>query len=205
MRWQELLDGGEAESAADIARDEGLTRARVSQLMRLLKLAPEIREAILDPDAKAALPTEKTLRELAGLTPAKRQVKRFQVLVEREGHVVGGRGRGRGRGSSPRSRVRRKGFQHLFDRARRYQDMLEREPSLSLAEIGRREGCSGARVSQVLLMLQLAPEIIDRVDVPAPDLPEGVTERRLRKLARCRHPNVQVQRFGALLRHQPPA
>ena len=37
LEWQRQLDSGEVRSKADIARREGLTRARVTQIMNLLR------------------------------------------------------------------------------------------------------------------------------------------------------------------------
>jgi hypothetical protein len=45
--FQRMLDRGEAKDLADLARRYGLTRARVTQIMGLTLLAPDIQEAIL--------------------------------------------------------------------------------------------------------------------------------------------------------------
>jgi hypothetical protein len=42
QEWQRQLDAGEVPSQAEIARREGLTRARITQVMGMLRLAPEI-------------------------------------------------------------------------------------------------------------------------------------------------------------------
>jgi len=47
IEWKDLLDFGKVASQAEIARREGITRARVTQIMGLLRLAPEIQEQIL--------------------------------------------------------------------------------------------------------------------------------------------------------------
>lgn len=47
IEWQQQLDIGEVRNQADIARREGITRARVTQVMALLRLAPEIQEQVL--------------------------------------------------------------------------------------------------------------------------------------------------------------
>lgn len=44
---QELLDTGQVKDLAEIARRGHITRARVTQIMNLLLLAPDIQEAIL--------------------------------------------------------------------------------------------------------------------------------------------------------------
>ncbi|MBI5545847.1 MAG: hypothetical protein HY901_18310 [Deltaproteobacteria bacterium] len=45
--FQRLLDRGEAKDLADLARRYGVSRARVTQIMDLLLLAPDIQEALL--------------------------------------------------------------------------------------------------------------------------------------------------------------
>jgi hypothetical protein len=42
IEWQSLLESGTVASQADIARQEGITRARVTQVMGLQRLVPEI-------------------------------------------------------------------------------------------------------------------------------------------------------------------
>jgi hypothetical protein len=44
IEWQALLESGEASIQAAIARQEGITRARVTQAMGMLQLGPEIQE-----------------------------------------------------------------------------------------------------------------------------------------------------------------
>jgi hypothetical protein len=46
-RFQGLLARGEVQSMADLARLGGVTRARITQIMDLLLLAPDIQEALL--------------------------------------------------------------------------------------------------------------------------------------------------------------
>jgi len=48
IEWRGLLDAREVSKQAEIARREGLTRARVTQVLDLLRLAPEIQEHILE-------------------------------------------------------------------------------------------------------------------------------------------------------------
>ena len=67
IEWQALLESGTIASQSQIARREGITRARVTQIMCMLRLAPEIRAQILSmPDAVHRLPvTERMLRPIA--------------------------------------------------------------------------------------------------------------------------------------------
>jgi len=48
--WKKMLDDGMVESLSEIARKEGLSRARVAQIMNLLKLSAEMREFLLGLD-----------------------------------------------------------------------------------------------------------------------------------------------------------
>jgi hypothetical protein len=41
--WQGVLDEGEVKSLSHIAKTEGLTRARVTQIMNLLKLSANVK------------------------------------------------------------------------------------------------------------------------------------------------------------------
>jgi hypothetical protein len=56
MRYQKLLGDPFIKSQLDIARELGITRARVSQVMALLNLAPEIQRELL------ALQDQKAIR-----------------------------------------------------------------------------------------------------------------------------------------------
>ena len=47
IRFDRLIKDGEIDDQADLARLGHVTRARVTQIMNLLQLAPEIQEAIL--------------------------------------------------------------------------------------------------------------------------------------------------------------
>jgi hypothetical protein len=50
MKWKKMLDDGTARSMSEIARIEGLTRARVTQIMNLLKLPTEMQVFLLELD-----------------------------------------------------------------------------------------------------------------------------------------------------------
>ena len=49
-KWKKMLDDGAVSSMSDIARKEGLTRARVTQIMNLLKLPAEMQNFLLKLD-----------------------------------------------------------------------------------------------------------------------------------------------------------
>jgi DNA-directed RNA polymerase sigma subunit (sigma70/sigma32) len=48
IEWRRQLDAGEVPNQAAIARREGITRARVTQVLALLRLPPEILTRITD-------------------------------------------------------------------------------------------------------------------------------------------------------------
>lgn len=47
IKFQDMVDGGEVDDYADLARLGYVTRARITQIMNLLLLAPDIQERIL--------------------------------------------------------------------------------------------------------------------------------------------------------------
>ena len=77
IEWRDLLDSGKIATQADIARREGITRARVTQVMGMLRFAPEIREKILTmPDAThQPLITERVLRPIGTITEYSGQIR----------------------------------------------------------------------------------------------------------------------------------
>jgi hypothetical protein len=48
LRFQQLIDDGVVENQSEIARLSHVSRARVTQIMNLLHLAPDIQDAILN-------------------------------------------------------------------------------------------------------------------------------------------------------------
>lgn len=81
--WQQQLDAGEVENQAAIARREGITRARVTQIMALARLAPEIQEHILSLPDMHHRPTitERTLRPIAQMSNLREQLVQFRNLI----------------------------------------------------------------------------------------------------------------------------
>jgi len=67
LEWQARLESGDIANQAAIASQEGITRARVTQVMALLKLAPEIQQHIRSMPRMRGRPTitERALRSIA--------------------------------------------------------------------------------------------------------------------------------------------
>ncbi len=84
IEWQALIESGEASNQAAIARQEGITRARVTQVMGLLRLAPEIQEHVLSlPDmVRRPAITERALRPIAQLEKVSDQKSKFHELIQ---------------------------------------------------------------------------------------------------------------------------
>ncbi|MCK6529725.1 hypothetical protein L6R50_19940 [Myxococcota bacterium] len=59
-----MLDSSEATSRAEIARREGLTRARVTQIMNLLRLPPEVLAKLEGGEVSAQAMGERKAREM---------------------------------------------------------------------------------------------------------------------------------------------
>lgn len=75
IEWRRQIDAGEVLNKAEIARREGITRARVTQVMSLLRLAPEFQEQILTTSdiIRRSAVTERRLRPIINGTEATRQ------------------------------------------------------------------------------------------------------------------------------------
>ncbi|HNO79224.1 MAG TPA: hypothetical protein PKN33_14320 [Phycisphaerae bacterium] len=83
IRCDELIRSGEVNDYADIARLGHVTRARISQIMNLLNLAPSIQEAILHlpPTTSGRDPiAERDIRPIAVIPDWREQRKAWQVI-----------------------------------------------------------------------------------------------------------------------------
>ena len=80
IKFQDMVDRGEVRDYADLARLGYVTRARVTQIMNLRHLAPDIQESLLDYcDARNSIfgITERDLREVSRIV---RWVDQRQML-----------------------------------------------------------------------------------------------------------------------------
>ena len=81
-----LLDNGMCVTQANLAEHLGMSRARVTQTLNLLKLAPEILDALLNlPEDQVHLFSERRLRPLTRILSRKRQKAAFGKLCTRLG------------------------------------------------------------------------------------------------------------------------
>lgn len=83
IRFDQLIRDGEVRDLADIARLGHVTRARVTQIMNLLHLAPDIQDAILNlPRVEQGRDqvTERDLRPISALPDWRKQRRLWQAL-----------------------------------------------------------------------------------------------------------------------------
>lgn len=80
---EQAIHDGRAESYADVARRIGMTRARVAQLTKLLRLPTEILETLLLSDSRRVSSlTERQLRPIAAVPDRATQIDRFRELFK---------------------------------------------------------------------------------------------------------------------------
>jgi len=191
---QDWIDSEPDRKAADVARREHVSRARVCQLQLLLKLAPEIRADIEQPGREGPVLGERELRMLSPLG-TKEQVRRYRALLGLDAPAPGD--------EPPRTaakHARNRGLAAHLARARELQLLVESGRFASISAIGKHEGMSGTRVSQLLGLLDLHPDIIVAIDVPVEEAP-GVTEKELRVIARMGE-REQMREWRAVARRE---
>ena len=90
QKWRRQLDTGEVSTQAEIARREGITRARVTQVMGMLRLAPRIQDHLLgmEPVAGRQPITEHALRSLAQISNTATQSSAFEDLLRAHSHRI---------------------------------------------------------------------------------------------------------------------
>jgi ParB-like chromosome segregation protein Spo0J len=84
IEWKALLDSGKVSDQAEIARREGLSRVRVTQIMSLLHLAPETQDYILSMPKTSRRPaiTERSLRPITQIESYRKQNEAFSALLD---------------------------------------------------------------------------------------------------------------------------
>lgn len=81
-RYENLFKDPLVKTQSDIAREMGITRARVSQIMALLKLAPEIQRELFEFQGQKAIRffSERRLRPLLNIKEPSKQIQEFNKL-----------------------------------------------------------------------------------------------------------------------------
>lgn len=86
VEYQNMLSMGIAKNKAEIARIEGISRARVTQILNIINLAPEIREYLnctADQNELKIL-TERKLRKIVKIKSHQLQIENFQELLQKK-------------------------------------------------------------------------------------------------------------------------
>jgi hypothetical protein len=82
LEWRRAIDSGHYSSQADLARKKGVSRARVTQILNLLRLAPRVIEIVMDlgDPLPAPMVTERQLRRL--INPSvQNQLKEIMTIL----------------------------------------------------------------------------------------------------------------------------
>jgi hypothetical protein len=91
IKFQEMVDRGEVRDYADLARLGYVTRARITQIMNLLNLAPGIQEDILVASGSLAGPeaaTERHIRSIAKLVLWADQTRAWTACRQYKSSIV---------------------------------------------------------------------------------------------------------------------
>jgi hypothetical protein len=83
--WRQALDNGEYTSPASLARYLKVSRARVTQIMNLLQLSPEVLEMIsaLGDPLRIPIAAERSLRPLLGLSIEEQKARITSIMSRR--------------------------------------------------------------------------------------------------------------------------
>jgi len=84
IRMQELVDTGEVADYAELARLAHVSRARITQIMNLTLLAPDIQEAILflpPTDGRRAPVRERHVRPICAVPDRRKQRRMWDEMV----------------------------------------------------------------------------------------------------------------------------
>lgn len=82
VKFQDMVDRGEVRDYADLARLGFVTRARLTQIMNLLLLAPDIQERLLDGVLRQSFASERHLRPVIRNLDWATQRTLFAKLIE---------------------------------------------------------------------------------------------------------------------------
>jgi hypothetical protein len=83
IKFQDMVDRGEVRDYADLARLGYVTRARLTQIMNLLLLAPDLQEQLL---FSSTTVEERRLRNVVRLVEWREQRKCFTLALDKQKH-----------------------------------------------------------------------------------------------------------------------
>ena len=83
IKIEDMVGRGELRDYADVARLGHVTRARLTQIMNLLNLAPDIQGQILNPAEGLALPAERQLRHVVSCVEWAKQRRLWKRVTQK--------------------------------------------------------------------------------------------------------------------------
>ena len=91
LEWRKAIDSGHYGSQADLARKKGISRARVTRVLNLLRLSSRVVGIIMDigDPLHARIITERQLRRLLCLTAGEQLNRVEAVLTNRRRFTAG--------------------------------------------------------------------------------------------------------------------
>ena len=89
IKFQDMVDRGEVRDYADLARLGFVTRARLTQIMNLLLLAPDVQEQLLFAGCRdvAEVPSERCLRSVASTADWATQRHQMSEVHQHAGRI----------------------------------------------------------------------------------------------------------------------
>jgi len=198
-RWLELLRGDDCPTMTSIGLKEGLTRARIGQVLKLTQLHAEIQDDIRATDRNSPVPPETALWKIADM-PADEQLPAYHELVARARKPDLRRN-----GALTRKADSSRGLQYQFEQSRKLKRMLDSGEYISIRELADAAGISTAWVTHLLNLTSLAPEIVTRLDVQDGQRPRGISVHDVRVLARIKRHEDQRREFDAMVKQGHPA
>jgi hypothetical protein len=88
IRFQDMVDRREVRDYAEIARLGYVTRARLSQIMNLLLLAPDIQEEVLGMEGQASRSTEVPERDMRAVAKIALWRQQMRLWAKMKGRMV---------------------------------------------------------------------------------------------------------------------
>ena len=198
QRYAKTLRAHSGLTRAQLGEQEGVSETRITQVLGLLRLDRTIVAHAADLAIDEPVPAMTDLIQISRLPTGRQQVERYVAVCATLG------GQREGKAELPKQR----GLQHLFRRARLWQEAIDAGTYRSVAELARAEGVHHARVGKVLDLLRLPPDLRQALDVEPDRLPAGLTQKDAMKIARMKTAEEQraaLARYDRLDRYHGAA
>jgi hypothetical protein len=186
-RYARALVGPPALTHQELGEREGVSAARISQIVSLVRLDRALITHATDVTLDQPIPSVADLRQIP---TARQQVERYTALCAMLAGQRGGQAK----------LTKQRGLQHLFRQASLWQEALDAEQFRSVSELARAEGAHASAVGKVLDLLRLADDVRAALDVEPDRLPPGFTQKDAMRIARMK--TAEEQRAALARFHQ---